>query len=164
MSAPRRHRSRIVIAGLVAGILFAGSASASAYWSASNTHAGTSVAGYTAAAPTTISCVNQSILLVSVARVSWTSVAGATGYRVVVTRASGGTPVTVDQTATSIDLSSGVLGDLLTGLLAPTVLTVRVAPTFSAGNGIWVSSNSKAHTANAAVLPIGTTCGAAVTP
>ena len=162
MSTRRRCRAPIVIAGLVAGVLLAGSSSASGHWSVSNTHAGTSVAGYAAPAPATMTCANQSILLVSVARVSWTAVAGSTGYRVVVARASGGTPRTIDQTATSIDLSSGVLGDLLTGLLAPTILTVTVAPTYNAGGGIWVSPNTRGHQANATVLPIGTTCRGSV--
>lgn len=162
MNDRRRLRPQITGAALLAAVLLAGSSSASAYWSVSNTHTGTATAGYTAPAPTTMSCTNQSVVLVAVARVSWTAVNGATGYRVVVTRASGGVPVTRDVTTTSIDLSSGVLGDLLTGLLTPTVLTVRVAPIYNTGNGIWVSPNSRSYTANASAVPIGTTCGAAV--
>ena len=158
MSVRRRYRWRIAIAAVLAGVVMAGSSSASGYWSVSNTHTGTSVARYSAPAPATMTCTNQSILLIAVARVSWAAVAGATGYRVVVARASGGTPKTIDQTTTSIDLSSGVLGDLLTGLLTPTTLTVTVAPTYSAGAGLWVSANTRAYQANAAVLPIGTTC------
>ncbi|MGW8483479.1 hypothetical protein ACWGJP_10080 [Microbacterium sp. NPDC055903] len=162
-AAPRSRgfaRLRLAVAALaIGGLLCVAPSPAIARWSASSTHTGSALAGITLSASTTISCVNQSIILVSVARVSWTAVTGATGYRVVVTRSSDGTSTTRDQTTTSIDLSSGVLGDLLTGLLAPSALTVRVYPLVNNGNGAWVSPNSRAFGANATVLPIGTTCG-----
>lgn len=163
-TAPRGRRIRVgIISALLITLVGGGGGAAHAFWSAQTTHTGTSTAGVSLPAPASTSCQNQTLLLVAVARVSWPAVPGATGYRVVVTRASGGTPVVIDQTATAINLSSGVLGDLLTGLLAPTTLTVRIFPTYSSGSsGLWVSPNSRAHTANAAVLPIGTTCGAAV--
>lgn len=163
-STPGGRRIRIgIISTLLAAFVAGGGGAAHAFWSAQTTHTGTSIAGLSLPAPASISCANQSIVLVAVARVSWAAVPGATGYRVVVTRASGGTPVVIDQTATAINLSSGVLGDLLTGLLAPTTLTVRVFPTYSSGSsGLWVSSTSRAHTASATILPIGTTCGTAV--
>lgn len=154
-----RHSLRAAtIAMLIALIVATGSGTAYAYWSTQTAHSGSAVAGVALPMPATMTCQNMSIILVSVARVSWAAVPGATGYRVVVSRASGGTSTTINQTGTSIDLSSGVLGDLLTGLLAPSVLTVRVYPTYSAGAGIWVSANSRAWTANATALPIGTTC------
>ncbi|MGM1016559.1 MAG: hypothetical protein ACQEW8_03370 [Actinomycetota bacterium] len=164
VTTPRVRRVRIgLVSALLVALMAGGGGAAHAFWSAQSTHTGTSTAGLSLPAPASTSCQNQSLLLVAVARVSWAAVPGATGYRVVITRASGGTPVVVNQTATAINLSSGVLGDLLTGLLAPTTLTVRIFPTYSSGSsGLWVSPNSRAHTANAAVLPIGTTCGTAV--
>lgn len=153
-----RRRGCGIAAVAIAALLLATPGSAHAYWSASTTHTGTSTAGISLPAPSSTSCQNLSIILVSVARVSWPAVTGATGYRVIVTRASGGAPQTIDVTSPSIDMSSGVLGDLLTGLLAPTDLVATVHPTFSAGSGIWVSPNSRGHRVRAAVLPIGTTC------
>ena len=152
--------SLVAVIVLTFAVLVSAGGTAHAYWSARSAHTGTAAAGLTLPAPATMVCINQNIALVgSVARVSWDAVAGATGYRVVVTRASGGTPFQVDQPGTSIDLSSGVLGDLLGGLLAGTVLTVRVSPIYAQGaSGTWVSSNSRAYQVTTTVLPIGTVC------
>jgi hypothetical protein len=144
---------------LALALLMSGGGIAQAYWSSARTQVGSSIAAVSLPAPATVGCTNQSILLVSVAKVSWSAVPGAGGYRVTVTRASGGTPLVIDQTATSIDLSTGVLGDLLSGLLSPTVLTVKVQPYQDAGaGGRWVSSSFVPAQANARLLPIGTTC------
>lgn len=160
-SGRRRARRALgpVLGGmLIAGLLAAGGGTAYAYWSAQASHAGSAPAELSLPAPATMSCTNTGILT-STARVSWSPVTGATGYRVTVTRASGGTPVQVDQPGTSVDLNTGLLGGLLTGLLAPTDLTVRVAPLYAAGDsGAWVSPNTRAYVASARLLPIGTTC------
>ena len=127
--------------------------------SASRTHVGVATASAGLPAPSSISCKNQGIILTSVARVSWAEVPSAHGYRVTVTRTTGGTAFVIDQTALSIDLSTGVLGGLLSGLLSPTTLTVTVQPYREAGSGgRWVSAASVSAAARAAVLPIGTTC------
>lgn len=155
-----KRNARLWIAlALAVTMAMVGGGVAQAYWSASRTHVGSSVATAGLAAPATIGCENRSIVLAAVARVSWVEVAGADGYRVTVTRASGGTPFVIDQTTRSIDLSTGVLGDLLSGLLAPTVLTVKVQAYRDAGaGGRWVSDSSVTAQARAALLPIGTTC------
>ncbi|MFB7252284.1 hypothetical protein [Microbacterium sp. NPDC056234] len=163
MRTRRRSRSRIMLAGLLAGVVLAGSSTASAYWSASNTHTGTSVAGYTAPAPATMTCANSGLPpLTQTATVSWSTVAGANRYNVVISRTGGASTTNVVST-TSARLDSGLLGNLLTGLLAPTTLTVRVFPAYVNGSsGLWISPNSRAYTATSVLLPIGTTCGAAV--
>lgn len=163
MSTRRRCRAPIVIAGLVAGVLLAGASSASGYWSVSNTHAGTSIAGYTAPAPATMTCANSGLPpLTQTATMTWSAVAGANRYNVVISRADGVSTTTV-LTTTSVALNGGLLGNLLSGLLAPTTLTVRVYPAYVNGsNGLWISPSSRAYTATSVLLPIGTTCGAAV--
>jgi len=154
----RRPRVRFAAALALIATLVGGSA-AQAYWSASRTHVGSSVATAALAAPETIGCANMSIVLVSVARISWSAVSSASGYRVTVTRASGGTPFVIDQSSRSIDLSTGVLGDLLSGLLAPTTFTVQIQAYRDAGaGGRWLSDSTVTSSANARVLPIGTTC------
>ncbi|WP_243225940.1 hypothetical protein [Microbacterium sp. CIAB417] len=94
---------------------------------------------------------------------TWANVTGANRYRVVISRADG-TSTAVVLSTNSIALNQGLLGDLLSGLLSPTTLTVRVYPAYenSATSGLWTSTSSRAYTATSVLLPIGTTCGAAV--
>lgn len=169
MSNVKRRFTQLRVRGaliglLVVALLFGGGSAAYAYWSASNAHAGSAIARVDLPQPASISCQNQGLWpLATFARVSWAQVPGADGYLVVVTRASGGAPFEQYQTSRQIDLTEGVLGDLLSGLLNPTTLTVRVYPAINAGTGgIWESPNTVAHTASAVLLPIGSTCGSPV--
>lgn len=162
ISQTRVRMRTALITLLVAICCIVGGGVAHAYWSASHTHVGTSTAGALLPAPDSITCRNQSIVLIAVAEISWTAVTDASGYRVTVTRASGGATFTTHldgEDNTSIDLSTGVLGDLLTGLLAPTLLTVTVTPYLDAGSGgRWLGPDSVSSTASARLLPIGTLC------
>ena len=166
MSARTGRMRWIAAVSLLTAFLIAGGSSANAYWSVSATHAGSATAQLTLPAPTTMSCSNSGLPpLLQTATLSWSTVTGANRYNLVATRADG-TSSTAVLTTNSAALTNGLLGNLLSGLLAPTTLTVRVYPAYenSTASGLWISPNSKGYTATSVLLPIGTTCGAAVTP
>lgn len=165
MSKQSRRTIRISMTLMLVGALLGGGLSASAYWSSESTHTGSAVAGVDLPAPATMGCTTSGLpIVLQTATVRWSKVDGASGYQVTVTRDTGGAAYSAyyaDNGAADdrkIALTTGVLGDLLSGLLNPAILTVTVAPAYRASGGTWTSPHVKSYQANAVLLPIGTTC------
>jgi hypothetical protein len=151
-----------MLAVIVATVLTLGvPASSWAYWRATAPEVTATLSAGTVAAPSGISCTTVGGTLSRSAQVSWPAVAGAASYRVTIANASGTTSAQQTVTSPTITITQGLLGDLLSGLIATLLggnpLYVSVETVHTSG---WISPT---HTARQAVsqtlLPVGVKCG-----
>lgn len=131
-------------AALTLALVVAVPSSSWASWSTTASPAAPSVNAATVPAPAALDCASSGLLVLRKATVSWSPIAGATSYNVIISNPDGSVSGQTNTTGTSIALTGTLLNNLLGGLIAVLFgsgnATVRVQAVHSSG---WVSGLSE---------------------